>query len=698
MTTVSAARPGQARDWNLCTTYDQLGLGPDELRGVLLDIPEHWTDNELRRLAVATHAVISRVIGEMGASRQSVPGALRALAGMAAAPIAAQSASDEDELAALWEENDEPAPEREVEPSPWPEWAAPEMQAALRRSRRAGWGGTRAPWRRLAGMQLTHVRPVAGKPRGFTICDAEDYAALDGAWADANAASPTSPLLPLPLCCAFVPAARTLMLDDLDPQLCVEVPSAWQLLAQLIVWGQERSQQRMIAWIASCAELMLPPRVDRPNGGKPTGQTMDGLVRYARRWFIATHAVAPGFDEVLGGWQELIQLDLEQIADGVDEFMDRTAIPLYILRRGLVEARIGVAAYSAPGEAMRPGWFRHLRFAVVLGMLGDITCRPRELASVKPSDIREHMFCDPETGLQVAVTQVRVWVAAKGRGKKGKRRRPQPRWMTIHADTAADLRLWLRLNGISRDDPLSIWPVYHGRPKRMTGDQLSAVLKATTKGVARIPRLTGRAYTADNIRHMGSQLAQGVGHNWLASQPAMLSQVSASAFSEALLCHEPRSDVLGYMDVKRRPELWAARAALGAPGVPVTLALIHERGSAGTLARSNEQRLSSNSPPPASKSCSSASPSLTSTPTPSNRHRSNRQSPPRACQQRSGMRSMTRAKQPRRNATESWHDSAEASARRIETSKPRRSGRTLRGTRSSAYARRVVPTPSTTGN
>jgi hypothetical protein len=552
---------------------------------MLRDVPEGWTERDSRRLAVATHAVVSALIGEMGAGRTSIPAALRALAGMAAARIVVDQDStgahgeDDDDVEAVWHgQQRRPVV---VEPSPWPEWASERVQRAIRESRAAGWGGKTAPWRRIAGAKFQQVRPAPGEPDMFVVDAPDDYQAVDSAWRIAKAASRKRPLLPLRLCSAFVPPARTLLLDDLEQPLQVEMPSAWQLIAQLVVWGPEAGQERLIAWIASRAEEVLPPRADRPEGGRHTSGAMDGLVRCARVWFLAIRDVAPAFNGVLDEWQRPIELDGDRIADGVDAFMDRTAIPLHVFRRGLTEARLAFSGYVRGDGTMRDGWFLHLRFALVLGMLGDLACRPSELARVCPGDIREGFFEDPETGLRVAVTEVRVIVAAKGGERRGRRRRSrQPRWKPIHPDTAADLRLWLALTNVSSAERRPIWVASPGGQKRMTGDALSAVLKSTSCGIPRLPRLTGRAYTADNVRHMASLLAQDVGHAWLHARPSALSQVSAYAFSEALLCHQPRSDMLGYMDVKTRPELWGARAALGAPSVPGTLALIHEDAGA----------------------------------------------------------------------------------------------------------------------
>ena len=44
MTTASTARIGQTRDWELCDTYDELGLGPEELRRVLQGYPQALRD------------------------------------------------------------------------------------------------------------------------------------------------------------------------------------------------------------------------------------------------------------------------------------------------------------------------------------------------------------------------------------------------------------------------------------------------------------------------------------------------------------------------------------------------------------------------------------------------------------------------------------------------------------------------------
>src|SRR4051794_38229959 len=107
MTTASAARIGQTRDWELCDTYEELGLGPDELRRVLRDVPEGWIERDFRRLAVATHAVVSALIGEMGAGRTSIPATLRALAGMAAAKMVVdqdstgENGEDDDDVEAV---------------------------------------------------------------------------------------------------------------------------------------------------------------------------------------------------------------------------------------------------------------------------------------------------------------------------------------------------------------------------------------------------------------------------------------------------------------------------------------------------------------------------------------------------------------------------------------------------------------------
>ncbi len=379
----------------------------------------------------------------------------------------------------------------------------------------------------------------------------------------------------------FTLLAELLSLHDLEPPLVVQVPSAWQLVAQLLVWGPDRAQERLIAWIASKAELTLPPRIDRLESGPPSSATMAGYVRDGWLWFLAIHEVAPAFNGVLNAWQQPFELDMERIADGVDVYMDRTAIPLPILRRGLVEARSAVAALKRPDGAYGDGWFRHLRFLVALGLSADLACRPSELSRISPADIRwDVVFEDHETGLRVTVTMVRITPAVKGRRRGAKRRLPQPRWKPIHAHTAADLWLWLTLNGITTESLRTIWPVSLDGRRRMNGEALSDVLKSVSGGMARIPRLTGRAYTADNVRHLGARLAQGVGWEWLRSRPHALSQISPYAFSEALLCHRPQSDMLGYMDVKRRPELWGNRAALGCPGVPGTLAMLHEDAGA----------------------------------------------------------------------------------------------------------------------
>src|SRR5262245_30869666 len=147
MTTASAARIGQPRDWPQVDTLDELGLSPDQLRRDLVGIPEGWGDRELRGLAKATHVALSIIIGEMRTARASLNSAHRALAGMVAAQVvtSAEECCDSED----WDDEDDDTPVS-VAPSPWPEWSDPGAQTAWACSRFAGWGSTGAPWRRIA--------------------------------------------------------------------------------------------------------------------------------------------------------------------------------------------------------------------------------------------------------------------------------------------------------------------------------------------------------------------------------------------------------------------------------------------------------------------------------------------------------------------------------------------------------------------
>src|SRR4051794_36235407 len=140
---------GVIRDWPLYETLEDLGLGFDALDGVLVDKPEDWSPGVAAELALATHAVVSALIGTMGAGREGVSAALRALAGMCAVEVVSTDAKGDAIL----------------EPSPWPDWGTPGTQELLRTSTYAGWGSARGPWRRLSGRTFNHASRVTAGAR-----------------------------------------------------------------------------------------------------------------------------------------------------------------------------------------------------------------------------------------------------------------------------------------------------------------------------------------------------------------------------------------------------------------------------------------------------------------------------------------------------------------------------------------------------
>jgi len=210
---------GQAQDWPISTRLDDplLGLGFGQLTQLWEEtgLPEGWSEEFAAEVAEATHAVISRQIGEMSGERSRWAGTTSTLAGVC--------------LAERWDEGDEDA-DAILRATPFAELLA--VQVQFRADPTVGWSTGASGLRRLyeygeRGGLLERLEK--GHRVTWQLAHERDFEQLDRASAAAVRSQKRRAHLPVAACACFAAPCRSVRITDVGET--VELPSVWQLVA-----------------------------------------------------------------------------------------------------------------------------------------------------------------------------------------------------------------------------------------------------------------------------------------------------------------------------------------------------------------------------------------------------------------------------------------------------------------------------------
>ena len=559
---------GQAQDWPISTRLDDplLGLGFGQLTELWEEtgLPEGWCEEFAAEVAEATHAVISRQIGEMSGERTRWAGTASALAGVC--------------LAERWDEGDEDA-DAMLRATPFAELLA--VQTQFRADPTVGWSTGASGLRRLyeygeRGGQLERLEK--GRRIAWQLADERDFQQLDRASAAAIRSQKRRARLPVAACACFAAPRRTCRITDVDET--VELPSVWQLVATVLVWGADEARARTLEFLNEEASREVAPRSDRPSGGRVAHSSLATTSSEAHSWLLRCYEVAAAYPSLRDRWAvKPRSVSLRELQETVEQWTaDRTAVQLLDYRRKRRQLIADVESCRRKDGTLDPARSRRkLKRLLLFLLLGETSARIGEIARIAPADFFPDYQLDSYLTAAVAITA----------SKSGRRSAAPKQIKAISAETARYLRELLEICGIPLTDTESIWmshfaygPGDDGRyeiERRLTGPRLrpsslSGTLTPLSGGVVAplLPRPGGRGgFGAHSFRHMGEQLSFQVGSTWLQARKEWQTRVTAQVFCDAQLGHQMAQDKLGYKDLEANRPLWALRTALGDPAAHV---------------------------------------------------------------------------------------------------------------------------------
>ena len=600
----SKRRVCEQQDWPLPTrlTDPLLGLGYEQLTELFQQtgLPEGWSRAYAAEIAVATQAVISRQIGLMSTGRARWTGVAKALVGVCLAERWQEGGDDCDmDFEAHLEHDDRSSDRRGVGsaiadsvvlPTPFDEMKG--IQDLLLADPTVGWGNGSGGLRRLyEHTVLCGPFPVTakrGESRSWALSSSGDFATLDHAFG--VEATKTRPLLPVAACAAFASPRRTVFVDGLPEP--VELPSLWEFVATLLVWGADEARLRLLEFLNEEAAREVSPRRERPDGGTVADTTLNTTASQALSWMLRAFEVAPAYPRLRERWSSKpIAVSLEELQQTVATWRaERTAVPLLLYRRKRLELIAAVEQHRRRDGSLDPTCvFRALKRLVFFLLLGELSARIGEIARLSPASfikLFEHGgYTTPAFVLQTS---------KRGRRVGGPSQQIKP----VTALTASYFTEFLMLCGIGLDDTQPFWmaqfayrpqdggtyAVENRRPgPRMGANSLSNALVRSIDGKVEplLSRPAGGGYAAHSFRHLGSQVSSAVGTGYFQHHPDLMVKISHEVFSAAQLGHQLQADRLGYRDLEANRTLWALKTALGDPsaGIPGVLDVL--TGDAG---------------------------------------------------------------------------------------------------------------------
>ena len=515
-----------------------LGLQRDGLLNLRRATRSRASDTEvIEQLPDAVHAVISIIVGEMSTERKSLSALKTALMGVC-----------------LTERFDDET----GNPLETPLGELIEIWDAWRLDLRCGWGDGRTGLR-LAFKHQTVLDGGSRRRRDepLYLRHQDDSESLDAAW---NRVKHGSGRLAVAACAAFFPPQRRVAVTGVAEP--VDMPSAWELVAQLILWGPDETQLRLLQYLADEAHRQVRPRGNRCEGGQLSHGSLANVASNVYTVINAIHRVAQNFSALQGWRKKPERIQISDIDAQVQEWLaDRTAVPLATARRA--RKRLKDDVEKRRGRDGRPrNALRSLRDLIMFDLVS-LGVRIGELARITPADVLEHVSIGDYVGAAIRFHP--------SKPRRGAKRLRQPRLRPITEETLLYLKEWFALAGLDPSDAAqSIWSSSrsdNGQRRRLRAASLSNRFGASKTGTAVkiIPKPDTGGYSAHALRHMAEQLAWAVGAHWLASEPAWQERVSAQVFADALLDHAMASDRLGYKDLEANRDVWAMRALIGAP-------------------------------------------------------------------------------------------------------------------------------------
>jgi hypothetical protein len=556
---------GQAQDWPIPTRLDDplLGLGFGQLTQLFEEtgLPKGWCEEFAAEVAEATHAVISRQIGEMSGERTRWAGTTSTLAGVC--------------LAERWDEDADAM----LRATPFAELLA--VQAQFRADPTVGWSTGPSGLRRLyeygeRGGPLERLEK--GHRVSWQLAHERDFEQLDRASAAAVRSQKRRARLPVAACACFAAPRRSIRITDVGET--VELPSVWQLVATVLVWGADEARARTLEFLNEEASREVAPRCDRPSGGRVAHSSLGTTSSEAHSWLLRCYEVASAYPTLRDRWAvKARSVSLRELQETVEQWTaDRTAVQLLDYRRKRRQLIADVESCRRKDGKLDPTRsLRKLKRLLLFLLLGETSARVGEIARIAPADFLPDYHLDSYVTAAVGITA----------SKSGRRSAAPKQIKAISAETARYLRELLEICRIPLTDTESIWmshfaygPEDNGRyelERRLTGPRLrpsslSGALTPISGGIVvpLLPRPGGKGgFGAHSFRHMGEQLSFEVGSTWLQARKEWQTRVTAQVFCDAQLGHQMAHDKLGYKDLEANRPLWALRTALGEPAASV---------------------------------------------------------------------------------------------------------------------------------
>ena len=584
-------RVGEPQDWALPNKLGDplLGLRYEQLTELWQEtgLPEGWSRAFAAEIAHATQAVISRQIGLMSGERTRWTGAAKALVGVCLAERWNNAADDQEpDYEAHLEREDgtgelplgadlDGSGEASLLPTPFSELL--EIHELVLADPTVGWGSGPGGLRRLYEYNVVcgpfRSSGKRGENRTWGLTSATDFESLDRAFGEE--ATKARPLMAVAGCAAFAAPRRTVSVAGIPEE--VELPSMFEFVATLLVWGADEARRRLLEFLNEEAAREVAPRSDRPDGGPVADTTLGTIASDAYSWMLRAHEVAPAYPSLRTRWaNKPVRVSLVELQQTITTWRaNRTAVPLLLYRRKRAELITVVEQSRRRDGTLDPTRaLRVLKRLVLFLLLGELSARIGEIARLTPASFIEQFELAGYTTPAFVIK-----TSKRGRRIGGPVQQIKP----VTAETARYFKELMSLCGIQLDDPKSLWmshfayapedrgayAVEHRRTgPRLRPTSLSGALVRSRKGRSEplLARPEGRGgYAAHAFRHLGSQLASAVGTAFFQHHPDLMVKISHEVFSAATLGHQLAQDRLGYRDLEANRTLWTLRTALGDP-------------------------------------------------------------------------------------------------------------------------------------
>lgn len=529
--------------WPICSSLDdpRLGLTYGQLSTTLRTAPaaEAWDQSTAAELAQAVWLLLSHKAGTAINARVALPPWGKVVMQVAVTRLPGEEAP------------------------PFPRFAQQERDLTERQRPGVGFGGVRTMWRRMidAG-PFTDVHATDDRAR-WTVKHIADYDALDTAWDEAQLAPSEArsephyplPLLPLELLSAMFPARRS--------QYGIAIPALWELVASLLFAGPAVVRLRGQQLLANLSRSEI------------ARTTLRGCQSHINGFSAAATAISR-WQAVTRPWETPMRVTLTAAArKRAGRGTDRTAPSLARARAARADAR---RRLGRSRETRRSAWAEcreqsRLKRILLLEITTQTLSRVNEVTSrtVAHYDPR-HDFGD---GL--------IWPAIFFQASKDISGNITPIHKPIHPLTASALDEWLSEWGLSRkSDPL--FPASAMQLHEPMDPQAASSFFSGREGTPTIPRpgrSRGPGQGIHSLKHLGEQLAFGVGQEFLRTNPSWEERITPQVFPDSAAFHFFRDEVHQYKDLEAHRERWSTRALLGVPrqGIPGVIDLF--MGDAG---------------------------------------------------------------------------------------------------------------------